>query len=176
MRIEIICKNYTAGDKLKDILTKKIEKLDKYFDDGVSAKINLSESAAKNLTMEITIKTGNTLLRAETTGESQYDNIDVILPKIEKQIVKFKTKNKTKAQKAAEYASFLYMSGYDAGDAGKITKKKKLDLVPMTTDDALDNIDLIGHDFFVFINSETDAVNIVYKRKSGGYGLIELNY
>ncbi|MDR1940519.1 MAG: ribosome-associated translation inhibitor RaiA [Clostridiales bacterium] len=180
MRIEITCKNnYTAGEKLKEIVAKKVERLGKYFDGDPLAKVNLGENAAKkSYTMEITIKTGNTFLRAETTSENQYDNIDLIMPKIEKQIIKFKTKRGEKAKKSgAAELQYLFMSGYDdSAGLPKVTKRKAIDLTPMTEDEAIESIELVGHDFFVFSNSDTGFVNIVYKRKDGDYGVIALNY
>jgi len=172
MSTEIICKNYIAGEKLREIITKKVEKLGKYFDEGFNAKINLSENASKKFTMEITLKAGNSFIRAETTGGSQYDNIDVIMPKIEKQIVKFRGKREPKTGKT----EFLFLSGYDFEAAGlpKITKKKAVELEPMTPDEAIERIELIGHDFFAFLHSETERINILYKRKDGDYGLIDL--
>ncbi|MDR2090206.1 MAG: ribosome-associated translation inhibitor RaiA [Clostridiales bacterium] len=176
MRTEIICRNYNASDKLREIILKKIEKLSKYFDGDTAAKVNLTENGGR-LTMEITIKAGNSLLRAETASGNQYDNIDAIMPKIEKQILKFRSKYDVKNKKA-DAAAFQYqfLSGYEAEALPKITKRKVIDLLPMTPDEAIDNLELIGHDFFVFFNSDTGYVNIVYKRKDGDFGLLDLNY
>jgi putative sigma-54 modulation protein len=174
MRAEIICKNYNAGEKLREIIVKKIDKLSKYFDDGVTAKVNLTESGGRP-TMEITIKVGNSFLRAETSGGSQYDNIDAIMPKIEKQIVKFRSKYDVKNKKADNAAyQYQFLSGYESEALPKITKKKTVDLSPMTPDEAADGLELIGHDFFVFLNSDTGYVNVIYKRKDGDFGLLDI--
>ncbi|MDR2047591.1 MAG: ribosome-associated translation inhibitor RaiA [Clostridiales bacterium] len=176
MRTEIICRNYNAGEKLKEIVLKKIEKLGKYFDDTAYAKVNLSENGGRS-TMEITIKSVNFCVRAETTSDNQYGNIDLIMPKIEKQIVKYRTKNDAKTKKAdAAVQQYLFLSGYEKEALPKITRKKTIDLIPMSEEEALDNIELIDHDFFVFFNSDTGYVNIVYRRKDGNFGLLGLNY
>lgn len=169
MRLEFLCRNYDASDKLKDVITKKVDKLDKFFEDDTKAKIVLKKS--KDLeTMEITIAVANGIARAEVTGDNMYDNIDVVLPKLEKQIIKHHSKMKSKKFKVKELTAEVEQI---KEPEKKVVKSKSYNLVPMTTDDAIEEMELVGHDFYVFLNKETGNINVLYARNDGDYGLIE---
>ncbi len=173
MRIEFLCKNYNASDKLKDVITKKVDRLDKFFDTDTKAKIMLKKS--KDIeTLEITISVQHGITRAEVSGDNMYNLIDIAIPKIEKQIIRHHDKMKSKKFKvkeidfaAAEVAETV------AEPAKKVVRSKSYNLVPMTVEDAIEEMELVGHDFYVFLNRETANVNVLYARNDGDYGLIE---
>ena len=169
MRIEFLCRNYVASDKLKDVITKKVDKLDKFFEDDTKAKIVLKKS--KDLeTLEITIAVTNGIARAEVNGDNMYDLIDLALPKLEKQIIKHHSKMKSKKFKVKDLAPEVAV---EKEPEKKVVKSKSYNLVPMTTEDAIEEMELVGHDFYVFLNKETGNVNVLYARNDGDYGLIE---
>ncbi len=173
MRIEFLCKNYNASDKLKDVITKKVDRLDKFFDTDTKAKVMLKKS--KDIeTLEITISVQNGITRAEVSGDNMYNLIDVAIPKIEKQIIRHHEKIKSKKFKVKEidFAS-AEIAETVAEPAKKVVRSKSYNLVPMTVEDAIEEMELVGHDFYVFLNRETANINVLYARNDGDYGLIE---
>ena len=173
MRIEFLCKNYNASDKLKDIITKKVDKLDKFFEDDTKAKIVLKKS--KDIeTLEITIAVSGGIARAEVSGGNMYENIDLAIPKIERQIIRHHSKTKSKKFKIKEI-DFAQpeVEAVAKEPEKKVVRSKTYSLVPMTVEDAIEEMELVGHDFYVFLNRETGNINLLYARNDGDYGLIE---
>ena len=173
MRIEFLCKNYNASDKLKDIITKKVDKLDKFFEDDTKAKIVLKKS--KDIeTLEITIAVSGGIARAEVSGGNMYENIDLAIPKIERQIIRHHSKIKSKKFKIKDI-DFAQpeVEAVAKEPEKKVVRSKTYSLVPMTVEDAIEEMELVGHDFYVFLNKETGNVNVLYARHDGDYGLIE---
>ena len=174
MKIEILCRNYRANDRLKTIIEEKISRLDKYFGTDAKAKVVCSEQN-KIKKMEVTITNKGLLYRSEVTSDNMFENIDLALPKIEKQIVRASEKLKDKKKKAKEIPVFEFIEEAPA-PLPEIYKKKSFDLDPITVDEAADYMDRVGHTFFIFLNAETGKVNVIYKRKDDKLGLIEVNY
>lgn len=171
MRIEFLCKNYTASDKLKDLIEKKVDRLDKFFDDDAKAKVVLKKT--KDIeTLEITVAVGSGIVRAEVSNGNMYENIDLALPKLEKQIIRHHDKIKSKKSKIKEVPMEL-AAEVEKEPARKVVRSKSYTLVPMTVEDAIEEKELIGHDFYVFLNKATGNVNVLYSRNDGDYGLIE---
>ena len=169
MIIEFLSKNYTASDKLKDVITKKIDRLDKFFEDDTKIKIMMKE-ANKVQTMELTIVVPGSVLRAEVAGENMYDIIDLAIPKLEKQIIKLRSKMKDRKFKLRD---FVEEEAKPVETPKTVVRSKAYDMVPMTVEDAIEEMELVGHDFYVFLHAESNSVNVVYKRKDGQYGLIQ---
>lgn len=170
MRIEFLCRNYEASDKLKDVITRKVDKLDKFFEDDTKAKIVLKKS--KDLeTLEITVAVQGGLVRAEVAGGNMYENIDLAIPKLEKQIIRHHDKIKSKKFKIKDVA--FVEPEVAAEPEKKVVREKSYVLVPMTVEDAIEELELVGHDFYVFANKSTGNVNVLYARNDGDYGLIE---
>ena len=131
----------------------------------------------KNFKMELTITNKGQLYRAEVLGENMYENIDLILPKIEKQIIKQSERKRDLFKKTAfEQSDYLFLEEKPEIKQKDVYKKKSFDLVPETVQDAELQLDGLQHDFYAFLNAETGKVNILYKRKDDKLGLIELNY
>ncbi|CDF57347.1 ribosome hibernation-promoting factor, HPF/YfiA family [Thermobrachium celere] len=171
MNYIITGKNVALTDALKATVEKKMGKLEKYFTGDVEAHITLSVQKTKQI-VEVTIPFNGMILRAEESTGDMYSSIDNVVEKIEKQIIKHKTKLEKQVREGA--IKFAELPKYDfEEDEIDIKKVKRFSLKPMHVDEAVLQMELLGHDFFVFKNSETDDVNVVYKRKDGGYGLIE---
>ena len=171
MRVEFLCKNYNASDKLKDVIRRKIDKLDKFFEEETTVKVVLKETRDVE-TMEVTVGVSGSFIRGEVSGESMYDNIDLVLPKLEKQIIKHHSKIKSKKFKVKD------LGGAEAEEAkiipkSKVVREKVYNLTPMTVEDAIEEMELLGHDFYVFLNKETGNTCVLYVRNDKDYGLIE---
>lgn len=170
MKIDFLCRNYEASEKLKDVITKKVDRLNKFFDEDTRVKIVMKESGAA-MTMELTIAKVGGVLRAEVSGKNMYDLIDIALPKLEKQIIKHHDKIKDKKFNMKDLSPEETQKPVE--EVKKVVRSKVFDLVPMTVEDAIEELELVGHDFYVFLNRETGNVSVLYARHDGNYGLIE---
>lgn len=174
MKIEIVEKNYDVGTRLQGLIEKKVGKLDKYFGKGANCKV-VCKKEGNMFKLEINISSKNSFFRSEVIGENMYNNLDIALPKLEKQIIKFKEK-KQDLKLSDVVSNLLYLDEFKEDEVNsKISKRKSFNLDPITEDDAIFMLEAIDHDFYVFLNAETGKVNILYKRKNGEYGLIEVN-
>ena len=175
MKIEIVERNYDDGVRLRALFEKKIEKLDRYFNDDAQAKVVCSKEG-KRFKLELTIINKGNIYRSETYGENMYENIDIVLPKIEKQIIKYATRNRDKLKKGAfDSPKYEFLDKEPKEKEKTVYKKKTFNLDPLTLADAEEFLENLEHDFFVFLNAETGKVNILYNRKDGELGLIECN-
>ena len=170
MRIEIIEKNCKASEKLTGIIEKKIGRLEKYFDVDSVCTVFLKQEN-KFAKTEVTILYKGNMIRAEVSGENFYDNIDVILPKIENQIYRHKSRIESTLKKDAFLEKRLFLEEADV-PVGKLVKTKTFELSPMTTEEAVEQLDLLGHSFYIFQDAETGEVRVVYLRSNGDVGLI----
>ena len=145
MKIDFLCRNYEASDKLKDVITKKVDRLDKFFEDDTKVKIVLKE--ANNVqTMELTIAVSGGVLRAEVSGKNMYELIDQALPKLEKQIIKHHSKMKDKKFKVKD---FVGETEKTVEPEKQVVRSKAFELTPMTVEDAIEEMELVGHEFYV---------------------------
>ena len=172
MRIEIIGRDYSVAERLRDVVTRKIEKLDKYFGDDALAKVVCRKEKGDRMTMEITVSFGGHIVRAEYCSDNMYDNVDVILPKIERQIQKHRTKLSRKLRADAFDGAEEAVSETPKSPV----REKSFELIPMDVSEAMMQLDLLDHDFFVFLNVDNGKVNVVYKRHDGEVGLINPIY
>lgn len=178
MKIDIIERNgYKVSQRLERILNEKLKKLEKYFDKEANAKVVCLKDG-KQEKLEITITNKGVLYRSEVTSDNMYNNIDYALPKLEKQIVRNVEKRKEIKAKGSKQENFLPFEFLEEEpeELPAIYKRKTFDLDPMLIDDARFAIERLGHDFFVFLNAETGKINIIYRRKDGKFGLIDLVY
>ncbi|MDD7457528.1 MAG: ribosome-associated translation inhibitor RaiA [Clostridia bacterium] len=173
MRKEILGKNYSPSEKLKEVVVTKLSKLDKYFDDDAVAKVvcYTAKNGEKHI-MEVTINLDNKILRAEETTDNMYNNIDLIIPKLTRQIRKYRTKLSKKVKEDV----FVQVGEPKEDDYKQIVRKKSFELVPMTEDEAIESFELIDHDFYVYLSKETGRVNVLYRRDDGDYGLLDFTY
>lgn len=173
MKINVFGKNVALTDALKSTVDKKVGKLDKFFHQDVEVKVVLSvEKNRQNV--EITIPFNGTILRADETSTDIYYSIDDAVDVIERQIRKHKTKLQSKKHTGAsiKFENIDPLYDYEE-DVVKIVKTKRFAIKPMNIEEAVLQMDLLRHNFFVFLNADTEEVNVVYKRKDGNYGLIE---
>ena len=154
MKVDIVQKNYEMSDRLREIILKKTGKLSKYFDDDTVVRVMLKRE--KDIyKMEITAMFNSSFIRAEVNGENMYDNIDSLLPKIEKQIIRNKEKLRDKLKENAfKDRDYLYMQGEPTEGKPSIVKHKTFEVYPLSVDDAIDEMNMLDHDFYVFINQE----------------------
>lgn len=164
-------------EALNDYVDKKLSRLDKYFDAPPTSG-NVTLSVVRGLhTVEVTIPLPGVVLRAEDRSEDMYASIDAVVDKLERQIRKHKTKvNRKFRQEGSLKALFVEGAGGNASvedDELEVVRTKRFTLKPMDVEEAILQMNLVGHNFFVFSNIETQEVNVVYKRNDGKYGLIE---
>ena len=173
MKIEILGRNYEVSANLKKITEKKLAKLEKYFT-GETALVKVTfKKQASSLTTEVMLSYCGKLVRATATGDNFYDNLDVVLPKVEGQIRKYRTKfDKHQKNKAYREDSVFETADREVSPS-KIVKDKKFKLTPMTVDEAIEEMDLLGHSFYVFLEAKSNTIQILYSRKDGDLGLIE---
>lgn len=172
MKVSFVEKNYKIAKRFKDVMTEKLEKLDKYFGEDASARVVCSKQG-KQEKLELNISNKGILYRSEVMSANNYDNIDTALPKIEKQIVRDRRKLVDKKRKALPLEFLDEMPEVKLPD---VFKKKTFDLEPTTIDDAKDSIERLGHTFYIFLNAETGKINVLYRRNDEKFGLIEVNY
>ncbi len=175
MKTIITGKNYTPSDKLKETIEKKFAKLDKYFSDEVTGNV-MTIKEKGGYKVEATINTKGTIFRAEQKSGDPYDCVDRVIEKLSTQMSKFKKKlqKKYKGQKGFDFEELPDME--EEIEEVKIVRSKKFQLEPMTADEAIMQMEMLNHTFFVYLNMETDSVNVVYRRDDGNYGLLETSY
>ena len=172
MKFIIVGRNIEVTPGLRAAVEDKIGKLDKYFNPDTEVHVTLSVEKDRQK-IEVTIPVKGSIIRSEQVSNDMYVSIDLVEEIIERQLKKYK-KKLTDQKQAASFFSQLFMENdYMDDEEIKIVRTKKFDIKPMYPEDACIQMELLGHNFFVFINAETDQVNVVYKRKGDTYGLIE---
>lgn len=174
MKVIITAKNVNASDYLKDTIEKKMAKLSKYFSDDIGVNVMLSEERNRKK-IEATIKARGMIFRAEDKADEFYDGIDNIVEKLSTQMSRFKSKLQKKHKDQKEFVFSEWPEAEETGELN-IIKTKKFELEPMTVDEAVLQMEMLEHNFFVFLNMETDSVNVVYRRNDKDYGLLETTY
>ena len=174
MRITITGRNIELTPGIKEAVEDKLNKLEKYFKPDTDINVTLSVEKDRQK-IEVTIPTKGHTIRAEEVSNDMYVSIDLVEETLERQLVKYRTKIISKKMNAAASfkAEYLEEQYEDEEEEIKIVRSKRYDLKPMYPEDACIQMELLGHDFFVFVNAETDEVNVVYKRKANTYGIIE---
>ena len=173
MRIRITGRNIELTDGLKAAVEDKLQKLEKYFTPETDVYVTLSVEKERQKA-EVTIPMKGNYVRSEQVSSDMYVSIDLVEEVIERQLKKYRTKLVTKHQNAAAVFKQEFLEQAPQEDEEiRITRSKKFSMKPMYAEDACVQMELLGHDFFVFINAETEEVNVVYKRKGNTYGLIE---
>lgn len=189
MHVTVTGRNIELTPALKDYLVDKLQRSQKHFDHALNVTALLSvaknPSVAESQTAEITIKLNGSIIRGEESTENMYASIDLVADKIERQLRKYKTRYFHKGNKARERngSGAVDVSAVPDSDVAilkeldelrpKIVRSKRFPLKPMLPEEACKHMDLLGHDFFMFINSDSNQVNTVYHRRDGNYGLIE---
>ena len=176
MKFIIIGRNIDITEGLKSAVQEKLGKLERYFTPETEIHVTLSVEKDRQK-IEVTIPVKGNIIRSEQVSSDMYVSIDLVEEVIERQLKKYRTKLVTKQQSAASVFKQDFLdAASDDDEEIKIIRSKKFDMKPMYPEDACVQMELLGHDFFVFINAETEDVNVVYKRKGNTYGLIEPEY
>jgi len=173
MKYTIVGRNIEVTNGLREAVEGKLLKLGKYFAPDTEAKVTLvTEGDLQKI--EVTIPTKVGFIRAEDSSYDLYNSIDTVEDIIEKQIKKYKTKLIDKKHDAVAFSQMFIDEGQaEDEDEIKIVKTKSFALKPMDAEEACLQMEMLGHNFFVFLNMDTNQVNVVYKRKGNSYGLIE---
>jgi putative sigma-54 modulation protein len=165
-------KNIEITPPLKDYVEKRVGKIAKYFETLGEITVVLTVAKGRHI-VEVTVPLNGMLLRGEESTTDMYTSIDLVIEKLERQIEKYKTKLARKL-KTGTFKGELGGAARDIGDDEfRVVRTKRFAIKPMTTEEAIMQMNLINHDFYVFTNAETEEVNVIYRRKEGGYGLIE---
>lgn len=171
--------NIEVTDAIRSYVESKLGKIQKYFhvEQELDARVNLKVYKEKTAKVEVTIPLGAVTLRAEDISQDMYGSIDLVVDKIERQIRKNKTKiakkNREKTSAGQVFTSEFEAEVIEETPARKIVRTKNVSLKPMDVEEALLQMDLLGHDFFIYTDAEDGTTNVIYRREDGDLGLIE---
>ena len=172
MKFIIVGRNLEVTPGLRSAVEDKIGKLEKYFNPDTEVHVTLSVEKDRQK-IEVTIPVKGNIIRSEQVSNDMYVSIDLVEEIIERQLKKYKTKIVAKRHASDDFSRMYVENDYMDDEEVKIVRTKKFDIKPMYPEDACIQMELLGHNFFVFQNAETEEVNVVYKRKGNTYGLIE---
>ncbi len=187
MQLVLKGKNFIISDRIREYVEKKIGKLDRYLPDIDETRVEITEektkSAKDSKIVQITVRANGTILRAEERGEAIYACIDAVAEKMHRQIVRYKGKRIDRWQgqtnKRRNDYSVMPELEPEVLDAlaeeseRKIVRTKRFTAHPMNQDEAVEQMELLGHDFFVFFNAELGRINVLYRRADNNYGLLD---
>lgn len=174
MNFIISGKNIDVTDGLKNAVQEKLGKLERYFTPNTEIIVTLSVEKERQK-IEVTIPVKGNIIRSEQVSNDMYVSIDLVEEVIERQLRRYKNKLVDKQQEGSSFQKAFLEDEYEEEEV-KILRSKKYDVKPMYPEDACVQMELLGHNFFVFVNAETDQVNVVYKRKGNTYGIMEPEY
>ena len=172
MKITISGKNIDVTEGLKAAVNEKLGKLEKYFTPDTNVIVTLSVEKERQK-IEVTIPVKGNIIRSEQVSNDMYVSIDLVEEVIERQLRKYKNKLIDKKQSAQAFSDLFISEESEPDDEIQIVKTKRFAMKPMDPEEACVQMELLGHNFYVFLNAETEEVNVVYKRKGQTYGLIE---
>ena len=172
MRYIITGRNIDVTEGLKSAIYDKIGKLEKYFTPDTEVHVTMGVEKDRQK-IEVTIPVKGNIIRAEQVSSDMYVSIDLVEEIIERQLKKYKNKIIDKKQSRDSFTPEYMDSEYEEDDSIKIVRTKRFGIKPMDPEEACIQMELLGHNFYVFSNGETGEVNVVYKRKGNTYGLIE---
>ena len=170
MNVTIKSRKTSIWETFRERVEKKLSKLDRFFDQDGDATVLVTRIHDRD-TVEVTIQAAGMIFRAEKTADDRLEALDDVIDALTRQIVK----NKTKLEKRLKSANFdLPTQDWEQDQEEiRIVRSKKFVVKPMSPEEAVLQMDLLGHNFFVFRNAESGEINVVYKRHNGDYGLIE---
>ncbi len=174
MKLNYAGKNMDITKALRDVTEKKLGKLDKYFQQDIEGNVTFSSEKNRKI-IEVTINLPGTIIRAEEFSDDMYASIDKAVDVLERQIRKHKTKLQKRFQNnnTIRFENVVPLTNDEEDDKPKLVKTKSFTLKPMSSEEAILQMELLRHNFFVFLDGDKVIVSIVYNRKDGDYGLIE---
>ncbi len=172
MEIQLTGKNIGISPELKKRVERKLGKLSRHLAHIRSYKVEVAEektkSPSQHFVVQVTLDSNGTLLRGEERGEDLFEAIDKVAQTMDRQIERYKGRLNRRRGSGAKA-----LREEESEPRGEIVKVKRFPIKPMPLDEAIDQMELLGHDFFLFFNAESDSINLLYRRRDGGYGLIE---
>lgn len=168
MQLAVRGKNIEITNALREYVEKKIGKLEKFIDQPMNAQVNMYTERGRHI-VEVTAALNGLLLRGEESTGDMYASIDLVSEKLEKQLMKYKARFKKRGKENGISEAVEIPADHE----GLLVKTKKFAVKPLTVDEAIVQMNLLSHDFFVFANADTDRVSVLYRRKDGNYGLLE---
>jgi len=177
VKIDLAARNLEVTEDLREYITKKLSKIEKYFAKNVVAQVVLSAERERQIA-EITLPLDGLVVRSQEATDDIYASVNLAVDKIERRIERYRArflrrKREGRAQVRSVGAAEPVQLAEESGPEPRLVKVKRFAIKPMTVDEAILQMNLLGHDFFVFTNGETEQVNVLYRRKDGNYGLIE---
>jgi putative sigma-54 modulation protein len=181
MNLDIHGRNLAISSRIQTYVERKVGRLDRYMPDITEVRVDLGEEksnrAGNRMTAQITVRhKRGTILRAEERTNDLFAAVDAVVDKIYRQIERYKGKRKRRGDDPQEdfaaYETAIDLEE-DEFDTGNVIRRKRFSIIPMNEEEAVEQMELLGHDFFVFMNAETGGVNVIYQRKDGNYGLLE---
>jgi putative sigma-54 modulation protein len=174
MDVSIFARNMQVTPRLRDYVEEKVEKLDRYLPTIDEARIDMTventRSASHRQVAQLTVRTRGTILRAEERTQDMFASIDAVLDKMYRQIARYKGKRRDRWHSVVET---LPIEEPVEETGGEIVRIKRFDVRPMLPEEALEQMELLGHSFYIFLNADEDALNVVYRRADGNYGLLQ---
>ncbi len=178
MRLSVTGKGMEVSDYLTDLVEKKAKKLDRYFKPETEVRVTLSIEKSRHIA-EVTVYFDGVLLRTEEVSGDMYNSIDASLKKLERQIRRHRTKLEKRLHEGAYgFAEPVFEGGYEyeEGEDAKVVRRKTFPVKPMHLEEAMMQMELLGHSFFVFMDADSGEVNVLYKRNDGDLGLLTPDY
>lgn len=177
MEIQLFTRNLELTPRLQEYVEKKVSKLGRYLPNITDVRVDLSvedtRSSAHRQIAQLTIRTPRIILRAEERSPDMFAAIDAALDKMRRQITRYKTRRQDRWQRVEGEEEWEEMSPPpEEAISGKVVRVKRFEMVPMTPEEAVEQMELLGHQFFVFLNAVEGGINVVYRRQNGDYGLI----
>lgn len=189
MQLTIKGRNLEVNDQLRGYVEKKLGKMDRYLPEIQELRVELAEEksrkASEREVVQVTIHSNGSLLRAEVRSGDIYSAIDAVAEKLQVQIQRYKGKRRRKLERAQVHAAEVkelesigvatstVVEEEETFFEGQIVRRKRIAMVPMSEDEAVDQMELLGHDFFVFFNAREAAINVLYRRTDGNFGLLQ---
>lgn len=188
MQLVIKGRNLDVTDRLRDYVEKKLGKMTKFLPDVQEIRVELAEEQSRKATerevVQVTMRSNSTILRAEERSSDIYAAIDAVADKLNGQITRFKGKKRSKMERAQiaaieamEVEAITVATSPVTDDEelfeGHIVRTKRFSMIPMDAQEAIDQMELLGHDFFVFFNTDSDSINVLYRRSDGNFGLLQ---
>ena len=176
MELIIKGKNVDVTDRLRDYVEKKIGKLDRYLPTISEAWVELTteetKAAGDRYVCQVTVRSNGTILRAEERSDDIFTAIDTVLDKMHRQIARYKGKRQNRWRGGAVEAEPLPIEEVEE-EGSRVVRVKRFPMAPMSIDEAVEQMELLGHDFFVFFHADEGRINVLYRRKTGDYGLLQ---
>ncbi|HDQ72194.1 MAG TPA: ribosome-associated translation inhibitor RaiA [Chloroflexi bacterium] len=177
MDVTVFTRNMEMTPRLEDYVDQKVGKLDRYLPSIDEARVDLSventRNAAHSQVAQLTVRVRGKILRAEERTQDIFTSIDAVLDKMYRQIARYKGRRQNRFQVAVEPLPIEDLMEEMGEQEGEIVRVKRFDLLPMSTEEAIEQMELLGHSFYIFFSADEDAVNVVYKRADGNYGLLQ---